>query len=141
MTSGDASTPSQASARPGGTGRVLGSLLVIGVVVVGLFGVGVFQALNTSARPTPGPSAAYPPSPVNGVVVAVDSSGLGRVAGFTIREPGGATISFDLGALENPTEFSPSHLAEHMASSEAIRVYFRIEGTRPVVYRLEDAPA
>jgi hypothetical protein len=127
-----------AAVQPGGTRRALGSLVIIVVVVVGLFAIGAFQALTASTPSTSTPP--YPPSPVDGVVVAVDSSGLGRVAGFSIRTPGGVTLAFELGALENATEFSPSHLAEHMASSEAIRVSFRIEDTRAVAYRLEDAP-
>ena len=77
-------------------------------------------------------------SPVEGVVVAVDSSGLGKVAGFSLRTAS-ATISFELGALENATSFSPSHLTEHMASSQPVRVFFRLENGNAVVYRLEDA--
>lgn len=80
-------------------------------------------------------------SPVDGVVIAVDSSGLSDVRGFTLR-PGSSPFSFGfvLGALENTADFSPSHLAEHQASSEPIRVWFRVEGGERVVYRLEDAP-
>ena len=135
MTAGVPPAPS----RPSGTRRALGSLVVIGLVVVGLFGVGMWQALRTGAGPQPASAAPYPPSPVEGVVVAVDSSGLGRVSGFTIRVPGGASLAFALGTLENATEFSPSHVAEHMATSEPIRVFFRLEGVRAVAYRLEDA--
>jgi hypothetical protein len=42
--------------------------------------------------------------------------------------------------LENPTEFPPGHLAEHLASSEPIRAYFREADGKRVVYRLEDVP-
>jgi hypothetical protein len=133
-----AETPPPA-ARPTGPRRVLGSLVVIAVVVAGLFAIGAFQALTACACSQPPTPGAYPPSPVEGVVVAVDSSGLGRVAGFTLRVPGGASFQFELGALENATEFSPSHLAEHMASSQPIRVFFRIEDGRAAAYRLEDA--
>jgi hypothetical protein len=127
--------------QPGGARRVLWSTAAILLVVSGVFGIGLIQALNAGPRSTPAPASSYPPSPVEGVVVAVDSAGLGRVSGFTIRVPGGATLSFELGTLENPTEFSPSHITEHMATSEAVRVYFRVEDTRPIVYRLEDAAA
>jgi hypothetical protein len=90
-------------------------------------------------------SPASPPtpdvrSPVDGVVIAVDSAGLSDVRGFTLRSDGGLAFTFVLGRLENATEFSPSHLAEHQASSEPIRVWFRVEGGERVVYRLEDAP-
>jgi hypothetical protein len=118
--------------------RAVWSIAAIVLVVVGLFVVGMLQALNLcacSSSPAPAPA-----SPVVGVVVAVDSSGLGRVGGFSIRVADGSTIDFELGALENPTEFPPSHLAEHMASSQPVRVFFRQEsGQRLAAYRLEDA--
>ncbi len=93
-------------------------------------------AVPSQAVPTP-----FPTSPTVGVVIAVDSSGLADVRGFTLRpsEGGGLSFGFKLGPLENATEFSPSHLAEHMASSEPIRVYFRTENGEHLVYRLEDA--
>ena len=78
-------------------------------------------------------------SPVVGVVIAVDSSGLGRVSGFSLRVADGRTIELRLGALENASAFSPSHVTEHMATSEPVRAYFRREGAVLVVYRLEDA--
>jgi hypothetical protein len=80
-------------------------------------------------------------SPVDGIVLSVDSAGLGDVRGFTLRPNGSGTgFGFVLGDLENATEFSPSHLAEHQASSSPVRVYFRVDGDERVVYRLEDAP-
>jgi hypothetical protein len=140
VTGGAQPTPSTASrSQPSGPRRVFWSLGAIVLVVVGLFAVGLFQARNVCACATPPPVASYPPSPVEGVVAAVDSAGLGRVSGFTIRVAGGATMAFELGSLENPTEFSPSHIAEHMASSQPVRVFFRLEDARAVVYRLEDA--
>jgi hypothetical protein len=79
-------------------------------------------------------------SPVTGVVVAVDSAGLGDVRDFVVRVADGTTVTLAVGQLENATEFSPSHLVEHMASSEPIRAWYRIENGSPVAYRLEDAP-
>jgi hypothetical protein len=81
-----------------------------------------------------------PASPVDGVVVAVDSAGLGQVKGFTLRLTNGSTILLTLGVLENATAFSPAHLAEHQASSQPVRVFYRLENSHLVVYRLEDAP-
>jgi hypothetical protein len=78
-------------------------------------------------------------SPAEGVIVAVDASSLSAVRGFTLRTAGGAAFEFQLGVLENPTEFPPGHLAEHQATSAPVLVYFRVEGGRRVVYRLEDA--
>ena len=79
-------------------------------------------------------------SPVEGVIVAVDSAGLGQVKGFTLRLTDGSTMALTLGSLENAAGFPPSHLVEHQASSEPVRAYYRLEGDIPLVYRLEDAP-
>ena len=49
-------------------------------------------------------------------------------------------MTFKIGTLENGAEFPPGHLAEHLATSSPVRVYFRAEGPDLVVYRLEDAP-
>jgi hypothetical protein len=66
---------------------------------------------------------------------------LSDVSGFTLRLATGRQITFRLGKLENGAEFPPGHLAEHMATSAPIRVYFRPQGSDLVVYRIEDAPA
>jgi hypothetical protein len=79
-------------------------------------------------------------SPVVGVVVRVDSAGLGQVRGFDLRLPDGSTVALTVGPLENAAEFSASHLAEHQVSSEPVRAFYRLEAGVPVVYRLEDAP-
>lgn len=93
-----------------------------------------------SGVPTTAPGSGLPPSPLDGVIVAVDGTGLSSVTGFTLRLASGATIVFELGTLENPTQFPPGHLKEHEATSQPVRVYF-VEGPDgPVVYRLEDAP-
>jgi hypothetical protein len=116
--------------------RFLPTLIAVGVI-------GVIAFVGLRGRPTdpiasPGP---LPPSPVIGVVVAVDSPSLGQVNAFALQLPDGEAFDFEMGQLENPTEFSPSHLSEHMATSAPIRVFYRLEGDTPVVYRLEDAPA
>ena len=79
-------------------------------------------------------------SPVEGVVLSVDSAGLGDVRGFTLRPASSPfSFTFELGALEDPTEFPPGHLAEHQATSQPVRVYFRTEDGVHIAYRLEDA--
>jgi hypothetical protein len=77
-------------------------------------------------------------SPVNGIVVSVDSAGLADVRGFVLRVPGGSAVDFVLGPLENPTEFPPGHLSEHLATSQPVRVYFLVQSGERVVFRLED---
>lgn len=79
-------------------------------------------------------------SPVLGVVMRVDSAGLGQVRAFDLRLENGSTVTLTLGPLENAADFSPNHLAEHQASSEPVRAFYRLEAGIPVVYRLEDAP-
>lgn len=106
-------------------------------LVAALLGALLVAACGYVSSPPPTPGVV---SPVVGIVIAVDSFGLADVRGFTLRpsDGGGFNFGFKLGPLENATEFSPSHLAEHMASSEPIRVYFRTENGEHVVYRLED---
>jgi hypothetical protein len=77
-------------------------------------------------------------SPVAGVLVKIDSQGLTKVRGFTLRTESGEELPFTLGTLENGAEFPPGHLAEHMSTSSPVRVFFRDEGGKLVVYRIED---
>ena len=77
---------------------------------------------------------------MTGVVVAIDSAGLGDVRGFVLRRPGGELVDFSLRAFENGSQFPPGHLAEHQATSQPINVWFRTEGDEHLALRLEDAP-
>jgi len=81
-----------------------------------------------------------PPSPVDGVVVHIDSAGLADVKGFDLRLTDGTTLGFTLGPLENGAQFAPGHLSEHEATGIPVRVFYRVVNGIPVVYRLEDAP-
>ncbi len=73
------------------------------------------------------------------MLVAIDAEGLTDVKGFTLRTGDGRELAFEIGTLENGVDFPPGHLAEHLASSSPVRVFFRADGDRLVVYRLEDA--
>jgi hypothetical protein len=86
------------------------------------------------------PAPSLPSSPAEGVVVHVDSTGLGSVTGFTLRLAGGAKFVLSLGTLENATQFSPGHLAQHETTGMPVRAWFVTSGGVPIVYRLEDAP-
>ncbi len=116
--------------------RGLAAPLVVLAIVLGACG----QAAGPSAS-IPASPLALPASPVDGVIIEVDASSLSDVRGFTLLTPAGQRIAFTLGTLENPTQFPPGHLAEHQATSEPVRVYFRVENGVPVVYRLADAPS
>lgn len=87
-----------------------------------------------------GPRTSVPPpaSPVEGVITKVDSTGLNEVASFDLRTANGMTYTFEIGDLENPVEFPPGHLREHMATSSLVRVFFEVDGGRLLVTRLED---
>jgi hypothetical protein len=87
---------------------------------------------------------APPSSPVDGIVISVNSTSLTEVHDFTLRTAdasGGFTLTFQLGPLENATQFSPGHLKEHQATGSPVRVFFTRSSTgQLIVYRLEDAP-
>jgi hypothetical protein len=113
------------------------ALSVIAAVVLAACGQPL--ATSTGSATPAGTLLALPPSPVVGVIIAVDASSISDVRGFTILTTDGRRIALTLGTLENPTDFPPGHLMEHQATSEPVRVYFRLENGVPVVYRLEDA--
>jgi hypothetical protein len=75
-----------------------------------------------------------------GVVVEVDAVGLTDVRGFTLRTADARTVAFRIGELENGAEFPPSHLIEHRATSQAVRVTYRRDGNDLIAFRIEDAP-
>jgi hypothetical protein len=101
-------------------------------------------SIGEPASGAPGDSGAadtVPTSPVDGVLIHIDAKGLSEVTAFTLRLATGRQITFRLGTLENGAQFPPGHLAEHMATSAPVRVWFRPDGPDLVVYRIEDAPA
>jgi hypothetical protein len=114
--------------------RTLFALLFVGIVVV--TALAAFLLSDTSLIDPDVPPGT---EPMTGVVVAVDSAGLADVRGFTLRRPGGELVDFSLRALETGTEFAPGHLAEHQATAEPVRVWFRVEGDERLAIRLEDA--
>jgi hypothetical protein len=82
---------------------------------------------------------AAPSSPVEGVVIDVESAGLGEVGSFTIRTADGQQVTILMGDLENAAEFPPAHIGEHLASGEPVRVTFTMGADGPVAVRIEDA--
>ena len=111
------------------------------VVIVGLAAAAAILAGGSGGRGAGGPGAAPPSgaSEVTGVIVAVDSAGLGDVSGFTLRQTGGEQLTFDLSELRNGTQFPPGHLSEHQATAQPVRVWYRDDGTRLYGLWLEDA--
>jgi hypothetical protein len=113
--------------------------LTSGPVAVGLVVVASLILLVLQGCAATSPAPTLPPSPIEGVVVSVDAASLSDVHGFRLRTKDGAVYRLKLGTLQNATEFSPSHLAEHQATSSPIRAWYLLDGATPVVYRLEDA--
>ena len=110
------------------------------IVLVALVGLSIFAPVRLCGCSPPAPPTPDVTSPADGVVIAVDAASLTDVRAFTLRTSGGFAFEFKLGTLENATEFSPSHLKEHQATSAPIRVWFRVENGVRVAYRLDDAP-
>jgi hypothetical protein len=125
-------------------------------VAVGLTLVAAACDIATSEQPASGaptssgaaPSVSFdipsfavpePRSPVAGVITSIDSQGLDKVKGFTLRTRSGVDLTFLIGQLDNVVDFPPGHLAQHQASLEPVLVYFKAEGGKLVVYHLEDA--
>ena len=108
--------------------------IIAGLAIIGWF---MFWSVARTCACTPPPSP--PASPIEGIVVAVSSPSLGQVTSFELRVDTGSTFQFDVGTLENLAEFPPGHLAEHQATSQPVRVFFRTENGVHTVYRLEDA--
>lgn len=106
------------------------------VLVVGLAGGAVYLLGARGA----GPSAAPEMPSMTGVVVGVDSAGLDKVRGFTLRTADGTTTDFTLGGLTNGVTFAPGHLVEHQATAQPVTVWYRIDGATHVAVRIEDAP-
>ena len=111
---------------------------VVLIVVIAVTG-GAALLLSDTTMPSDPMFSTSETTSVEGVIVAVDSTGLADVRGFTLRRVGGEILEFRLGELENAHEFPPGHLAEHQATAEPVRVFYRSEGGERFAVRLEDA--
>ncbi len=109
-------------------------LLVLAGLIV-LTGAAAMLLGGTSVREPDGPPGVQS---MIGVVVGVDSAGLARVRGFTLRTDTGESVAFVIGDLQNGAEFPPGHLVEHQSTAQRIRVSYRTEGATKVAVRLED---
>jgi len=111
-------------------------------VFLGVLGLLVLAGLVLALGP--GSQGSGPPDAptVDGVVVAVRSAGLSAVSGFSLRTNDGRVLEFGLAGLRNGTTFPPGHLAEHLATSQRIRVWYSTAGDgRLEALWLEDVPA
>jgi hypothetical protein len=110
-------------------------LLGVGMFVVVFGGAAILLSSNQLRDPEVPSDAAT----VVGVVTHVDTQGLGAVSAMTLRTTDGQTIDFVIGRLENEGEFPVGHLATHQATGTPVRVWYRMEGSQRVAYRIEDA--
>ena len=108
--------------------------LVFGVLVVV---TGAAALLLGGSAPDPGPPADA--TAIVGVIVGVESSGLDKVTGFTLRTTDQGSVVFVIGELENGAQFPPGHLVEHQATAQPVRVWYRTQDGAKVAIRLEDA--
>jgi hypothetical protein len=114
------------------------NLFALAVVVVIVVTGGAALILDGTGSDPASPEGG---SFMDGVIVGVEAESLNDVQGFSLRRNGdGAIVEFDLGALENATEFPPGHLAEHQATSQPVRVWYRDEGGTLLAIRLADEP-
>jgi hypothetical protein len=74
-----------------------------------------------------------------GVITHLETRSLGAVTALTLRTTDGQTLEFVVGPLENSAAFPPGHLAYHQATAAPVRVWYRMEGSQRVAYRIEDA--
>ncbi len=77
---------------------------------------------------------------VEGLVVEVVSDSPVAIEAFTLRTEGGEQLHFSLGGVDfGHGAFPATHLREHQALAQPVRVTYRAEGDANVVVRLEDA--
>jgi hypothetical protein len=117
------------------TTRTAFAVVLVAILILGGGAVALLGASGGGNATTPPPDTIE----VVGVIVAVDSAGLGDVRDFTLRLDGGAQLTLGLDALENGTEFPPGHLAEHQATSQPVRVWYREVDGQAQAIRLADA--
>ena len=114
--------------------RNLFLLVLVGFVAVA--GGAAFLLGSSEIRDPAVPSGA---ATAVGVITHLDQQGLGAVTRLTLRSTDGQTLDFVVGPLENAAEFPPGHLATHQATGQPVRVWYRMQGSERIAYRIEDA--
>lgn len=112
------------------------SLFALALVVVVAVGGGA--AILLSDIGATGFGSVSDPVSTDGVIVGVDSAGLDRVRGFTLRTNDGRSLEFAIRTVEGG--FPPGHLVEHQATAQPVRVWYVTEGDLKIAVRFEDAP-
>jgi hypothetical protein len=89
---------------------------------------------------SPGPDGPPDTERIEGVVVEVVAVSLTDVRTFKLRTADGRVLDFELSELQNGVQFPPGHLAEHQATAQRVRVWYRGGIDSLLAIRLEDAP-
>jgi hypothetical protein len=113
--------------------RLVFVLILVAVTLLG-GGAAILSQLSANGRPDGSPT-------VDGIVVSVDSQGLGNVKGFRLRTADGRVLTFDLSADRNEAQFPPGHLTEHVATAAPVRVWYEGSGDQLKALWLEDVSA
>lgn len=116
--------------------RTRNLFLIALAVFVAITGTAAVLLSSSTIRDPAVPSGA---ATAVGVITHLDQKGLGAVTGMTLRSSDGQTLDFVVGQLENSAEFPPGHLATHQATGQPVRVWYRMQGSERVAYRIEDA--
>jgi hypothetical protein len=114
------------------------ALLVIAVTLAATSFACAAAGSNTGGdRPDHGAKDASSPAEIVGVVVGVEAKRLGTVTRFEVRSKGESyEIFID---PQGAYSFPPSHLSDHLASSEPVRVGLTERGGRLYASSIEDA--
>ncbi len=105
--------------------RILASLVAAAVLCASLAGCG---------------AAVAPIQTVEGLVLEVVGDSPADIDSFTIRTAQAERLLFSLDGVDlSRTGFPATHLREHQALAQPVRVTYRVEGETNVVVRLEDA--
>ncbi len=84
--------------------------------------------------------AVAPVQTVEGIVFEVVGDSPVDIGSFTIRTAQGEQLRFSLSGVDLGDDgFPATHLREHQALAQPVRVTYRVEGETNVVVRLEDA--
>ena len=107
-------------------------------VLLGLILVGGLVGAGLAARPQPDPTPA-----VRGVLVDLQASSLVHATRITLRADDGQLWTFQVDAevaLNREEPQSASHLRQHMAFGDPMRVRYRQTADGPLAVRIIDAP-
>lgn len=76
-----------------------------------------------------------------GVVLDVQGTSLTKIDSFTLRTADGQLLTFTANEVTfDQQSFPPQHLREHQALAQPVRVTYRVEDSRNVAIKLQDAP-